>query len=606
MKTETKTEAGAVSSASPQSQVPGGSFLIEAQQPEDVFTPEDFSEQHRLVADTAEQFMRNEVLPRWEEMERHAPGLTPELLRQAGELGLLSVEIPERYGGMELDKVSAMLVAEKVAQYASFGVSFSAHTGIGILPIVAFGNEAQKQKYLPRMAAGELIAAYCLSEAEAGSDALAARTRATLSQDGKHYLLNGEKMWITNAGFADLFVVFAKVDGERFTGFIVERGYPGFSTGAEEKKMGIRGSSTRAVILEDVPVPVENVLGEIGRGHWIAFNILNIGRLKLAAACLGGSKRALEHSIGYAKQRRAFGKPIAEFGLIQEKLAEMAARIFAGEAMVHRTAALLDSFWPTGEVETDAYNAQARRAMEEYAVECSINKVYLSEILDYIVDEWVQIYGGYGYHQDYPAERAYRDARINRIFEGTNEINRLVIASFLLKRAASGKLDLQSAAPPILQEEAPESERPGAGELLAEEVRLVAAAKQAALLAVSVASRKFSAALPEQQQIVAAISDIVMEAYALESAVLRARKIVAQDGAERAAHSIAMARLWVHSRMCHVEQRARMVLAGCAAGDALRKQNITLQRLTQRDPVDAIGLRRQIAARVIEQGKYVV
>ncbi len=606
MKREAKTEAGEARLASRRTQVPGGSFLIEAQQPEDVFTPEDFSELHRLVADTAEQFMRKEVLPRWEEIERQTPGLTPELLRQAGELGLLSVEIPERYGGMELDKVSAMLVAEKVAQYASFGVSYSAHTGIGILPIVTFGNETQKQKYLPRMATGERIAAYCLSEAEAGSDALAARTRATLSQDGKHYLLNGEKMWITNAGFADVFVVFAKVDGEKFTGFIVERDYPGFSTGAEEKKMGIKGSSTRAVIFENVPVPVENVLGEIGRGHWIAFNILNVGRLKLAAASLGGSKRALEHSIGYAKQRRAFGKPIAAFGLIQEKLAEMAARIFVGEAILHRTAALLDSLWPEGEVEPDAYNAQARRAMEEYAVECSINKVYLSEIQDYIVDEWVQIYGGYGYHQDYPAERAYRDARINRIFEGTNEINRLVITSFLLKRAASGKLDLLSVAQRMLQEGAPESESPGAGELLAAEVRLVGAAKKAALLAVAVASHKFAAALPEQQEIVAAISDIVMEAYALESAALRARKIVAQAGSERAAHSVAMTRLWVHSRMYRVEQRARMALAGCAAGDALRKQTITLQRLTQRDPVDSIGLRRQIAARVIEQGKYVV
>ena len=508
-----KTEAGEIKPSSKQTPVAGGSFLIECSVPEDVFAPEDFSEQHRLIADTADVFMRNEVLPRWEALEHQEAGVMTELLVQAGDLGLLSVEIPERYGGMELDKVSAMLVAEKVAQYASFGVAYSAHTGIGILPIVTFGSDAQKQKYLPLLATGERIAAYCLSEAEAGSDALAARTRATLSPDGKHYLLNGEKMWITNAGIADVFIVFAKVDGEKFTGFIVERGYAGFSTGAEEKKMGIKGSSTRAVIFENTPVPTENVLGEVGRGHLIAFNILNVGRLKLAAASLGGAKRALEHSVGYARQRRAFGKAIAEFGLIQEKLAGMAARIFVGESVLYRTAALLDSLWPAGDVAPDVYNARACRAMEEYVVECSINKVYLSEIQDYAVDEWVQIYGGYGYHQDYPAERAYRDARINRIFEGTNEINRLVIASFLLKRAALGKLALLPAAQKLLQEAASErafSASNDPGELLGEEMRLAEASKKTALLVAGAAYQKFMSALPEQQEIVAAISDIVM------------------------------------------------------------------------------------------------
>jgi len=602
-----KTDAGEINPSSRHTHVAGGSFLIEARAPEDVFTPEDFSEQHRLIADTADVFMRHEVLPRWEEMEHHEPGVAPELLRQAGELGLLSVEIPERYGGMELDKVSAMLVAEKVAQYASFGVAYSAHTGIGILPIVTFGSEAQKQKYLPRLATGELIAAYCLSEAEAGSDALAARTRATLSPDGTHYLLNGEKMWITNAGIADVFIVFAKVDGEKFTGFIVERGYAGFSTGAEEKKMGIKGSSTRAVIFENTPVPVENVLGEVGRGHLIAFNILNVGRLKLAAASLGGSKRALEHSIGYARQRRAFGKAIAEFGLIQEKLAGMAVRIFVGEAMLYRTAALLDSLWPAGDAAPDAYNARARQAMEEYAVECSINKVYLSEVQDYAVDEWVQIYGGYGYHQDYPAERAYRDARINRIFEGTNEINRLVITNFLLKRAAAGKLALLPAAQKLLQDADDKrvfSVNNDSGDPLAEEMRLAEAAKKAALLAAGAAFQKFTGTLPEQQEIVAAISDVVMEAYAFESAVLRTRKIAAKTGSERAAHAIAMTRLWVHSQMDWVEQRARTALAGAAEGDALRKLGTILHRLLARDPLDTISLQRQIAARVIEQGKY--
>jgi len=603
------TETNPSTADSQVARIAGGGFLIEERALEEIFTPEDFTEQHRLIADTAERFMRNEVLPQWERIEHQEPGLTPSLLRQAGELGLLSIEIPERYGGMEMDKVSAMLVSEKMAQYPSFGVSYSAHTGIGILPVVTFGTEAQKQKYLPRMATGELLAAYCLSEAEAGSDALAARTRATLSPDGKHYLLNGEKMWITNAGFADLFVVFAKVDGEKFTGFLVERSFPGFSTGAEEKKMGIKGSSTRAVILENVPVPVENVLGEIGRGHVIALNILNVGRLKLAAACVGSSKRALEHAVGYAKQRRAFGKAIAEFGLIQEKLAEMAARTFVGESVVYRTAALLDSLWPEGDADPEAYNTQARKTMEEYAVECSINKVYLSEMLDTIADEWVQIYGGYGYHQDYPAERAYRDARFNRIFEGTNEINRLVITGLLLKRAASGQLALMPAAKRLLQDAltaSPPMPDLGAVGVLAEEKRLAEAVKKVALLVAGVAYQKYMAALAEQQEIVAAISDIVMEAFALESAVLRTQKIAVRFGEERAAPATAMTRLWVHSRMDSVEQRARTALAAAAAGDSLRTHLALLRRLTRRDAVDTIALRRQIAARVIEQGKYVV
>ncbi|OFW44320.1 MAG: acyl-CoA dehydrogenase [Acidobacteria bacterium RIFCSPLOWO2_12_FULL_60_22] len=602
-------ETNSATTVIPRTQIKGGSFLIEERLPEEVFTPEDFTEQHRLIAGTADQFMRKEVLPRWEEIEHQEPGLTPSLLQQAGDLGLLAIDVPERYEGLEMDKVSSILVSEKVAQYASFAVSYSAHTGIGILPVVFFGNEEQKQRYLPRMATGELLAAYCLSEAEAGSDALAARARATLSPDGKHYLLNGEKMWITNAGFADLFIVFAKVDGEKFTAFIVERNYPGVSTGAEEKKMGIKGSSTRALILENVPVPVENVLGEIGRGHVIAFNILNVGRLKLAAACLGGSKQALENSVGYAKQRRAFGKAIAEFGLIQEKLAEMAARTFVAESMVYRAAGLIDSLFAEANPESPEYGAQARKAMEEYAVECSINKVYCSEILDYITDECVQIYGGYGYHQDYPAERAYRDARINRIFEGTNEINRLVITSLLLKRASSGQLALIPAATRLMQEmlsAPPLSAEAGSDGVLAEEKRLVEAVKKVALLVAGAAFQKFMASLPEQQEIVAAISDIVMEAFVLESALLRTQKIAARSGEKRAAHATTMTRLWVHSRMDWVEQRARTALAAVAAGDFLRTQLAVLRRLTRRDPVDTIALRREIAVRVIQQGKYFV
>ena len=605
MATPAKSEIPASAAA----QIRGGSFLIAERLPQEIFTPEDFTEQHRLINDTAAEFMRHEVLPRWEQIERQEPGVTPKLLRQAGELGLLGMDVPEKYGGMETDKVASTIVTEQMGQYSSFVAAFSGHTGIGTLPIAYFGTEEQKQKYLPRLATGELLGAYALSEAEAGSDALAARARADLSPDGKQYLLNGEKMWITNAGFADVFTVFAKVNGEKFSCFIVERNSPGFSTGAEEKKLGIKGSSTRPLILDNVPVPVENVLGEIGRGHVVAFNILNIGRLKLGAACMGAAKTTLGHAVGYAKQRRAFGKTIAEFGLMQEKLAEMATRIFAGESILYRTAGLLDSWLAGCPQETSEYNAAVRQALEECAIECSINKVYDSEVLDYVVDECVQIYGGYGYHQDYPAERAYRDARINRIFEGTNEINRLLITGMLLRRAASGQLALIPAAARLLQEMVSGSALPAdesSEGLLAEEKRLAEGVKKVALLTAGVAYQKHLDKLADQQEVVAAISDIVMEAFAMESVVLRTQKMAARLGAGRTEHAAAMTRLLVHSRLDGVEQRARTALAAVAGGDALRVQLAALRRFTRRDPLDTIALRRQIAAQVIAQGKYVV
>src|ERR1700758_2282924 len=413
----------ATTTAVPKTKISGGSFLLETRSPEEVFTPEDFSEQHHMIGQTAEEFAVNEIVPNIEKIEHKDFSITRDLLRKAGELGLSGVEIPEAYGGLEMDKVTAAVIADHIAKYAGFATTWGGHTGIGTLPLVYFGTEEQKKKYLPRLAAGEIVGAYALSEASSGSDALNCRARAVLSSDRKHYLLNGEKMWITNAGFSDLFTVFAKVDGEKFTAFLVEKTFPGFSVGAEEHKMGIRGSSTCPIILNDCKVPVENLLGEIGKGHIIAFNILNVGRFKLGAMCVGGGRVSLESAIGYAKQRKAFNKVIADFGLVREKIANMAALIYVGESLVYRTVGMMDA--ALSEVDKSGVDAikETRKAIEEYAVECSIIKVWASEMVGYVVDETLQIYGGYGFVEEDPAQRAYTEAPINRIFEGTNEIN---------------------------------------------------------------------------------------------------------------------------------------------------------------------------------------
>jgi butyryl-CoA dehydrogenase len=587
------------------SKISGGSFLLEERSPSEVFTPEDFTEQHQLIGQTTEEFAVHEILPNVERIEHKEFQVTRDLLKKAGELGLSGVEIPEAYGGLEMDKVTAAVIADHIAKYAGFATTWGGHSGIGTLPIVYFGSEEQKQKYLPKLASGEMVGAYALSESTSGSDAMNCRARAELSKDGKHYILNGEKMWITNAGFADLFTVFAKIDGEKFSAFLVERNYPGFSVGAEEHKMGIRGSSTCPIILNDCKVPVENLLGDIGKGHVIAFNILNIGRFKLGAMCVGGARVSLENAVGYAKQRKAFGKVIADFGLIREKIANMAALLYVGESLVYRTVGMMDA--ALSEVDKSSVDAlkDTRKAIEEYAVECSIIKVWGSEMIDYVVDETMQIYAGYGFVEEYPAERAYRDARINRIFEGTNEINRLIITGFLLKRAMSGQLPLMPAIKKLMDEVL---SGPSTGEeiegALAEERKLVAQAKKLALFAAGAATQKYMQAIQDQQEIMGAIADMSIETYAMESAVLRAQKLVESRGEKEAALAIAMTRVYQAQAMEKIEAAARRIIAAVTEGDMLRTHLAILRRLAKYEPCNTIELRQQIAQRTIEVGKY--
>src|SRR5712675_791849 len=595
----------ATTTAIPSTKISGGSFLLEERKADEVFTPEDFTEQHQLIGQTAEEFAVHEIIPNIEKMEHKDFSVTRDLLRKAGELGLSSVEIPEAYGGLEMDKVTAAVIADHIAKYAGFATTWGRHTGIGTLPIVYFGTEEQKKKYLPKLAAGEIVGAYALSEASSGSDAMNCRARATLSPDGKHYILNGEKMWITNAGFADLFTVFAKIDGEKFSAFLIERNFPGFSVGAEEHKMGIRGSSTCPLILNDCKVPVENLLGEIGKGHVIAFNILNIGRFKLGAMCVGGARVSLESAVAYAKQRKAFGKTIGDFGLVREKIANMAALIYVGESLVYRTVGMMDAL--LSEIDSASPDAakERRKAIEEYAVECSILKVWGSEMIDYVVDETLQIYAGYGFVEEYPAERAYRDARINRIFEGTNEINRLIITGFVLKRAMSGQLPLMPAIKKLMDEvlsgPSPADDLEGP---LVEERKLVGQAKKLGLFASGAATQKYMQAIQDQQEIMGAIADMTIEAFAMESAVLRAQKIAEGKGEAAAALPIAMTRVYLSQAMEKVESAARKEMAAVADGTRLRTQLAILRRLAKYEPFNTIELRQQIAQKVIERGKY--
>jgi alkylation response protein AidB-like acyl-CoA dehydrogenase len=580
----------------------GGEFLLENCEPGQVFTPAQLTDDQKLIGQTAEEFVQKEVLPVVADLEQHKEGLMPQLLKKAGEIGLLGGGIPEEYGGSGLDKISSTLLSEKVSGYASFAVTHGGHVGIGTLPIVYFGTEEQKRKYLPKLATGELIGCYCLSEPQAGSDALAARTRADLSPDGKHWVLNGQKMWITNGGFADLFTVFAKVDGEKFSCFLVERGTPGFSIGAEEKKMGIKGSSTVPIFFENAKIPKENLLHEIGRGHIVAFNILNVGRFSLGAYCLGGAKKIIEAATRYAKERTAFGKPIAEFGLIRAKLGEMVARTYTIESILFRTAGMIEA--ASESAESADPTARIMKVLEEYAIECSISKVYASEVVDFVVDEAVQIFGGYGFHEDYPVARGYRDSRVNRIFEGTNEINRMLIIQMLMKRAMGGALPLVPAAMRLADEvlSAPAIEEPPEGPLGAE-LLAVAHAKKAFLLAAGAAVQRFREKLADEQEIVAALANVVMEIYAMESAMLRAARALARNDSAAPVMADA-ARLVVYDGMDQVEKQARTALEATADGDMLRTQLAILKRFSKRGPVDTIRLRRNVAAAVLAAERY--
>ena len=590
--------------------IPGGGFLITNPTPADCFFPEDFTEEHRQIAQTTADFATNEILPVSDQIEAKDFAVTRRLIKEAADLGLTSVDIPEEYGGLEMDKMTSAIIADNIAKQGSFSVAFSAHVGIGTLPLVWYGTEAQKQKYLPRLADGTFVGAYALSESTSGSDAVNARTRAVLSADGTTYTLNGEKMWITNAGFADIFTIFAKCEikegndagKEKLTAFLVERGTPGFTVGKEEHKLGIRGSSTCPLILTNCVIPAANLLGEVGKGHHIAFNILNVGRYKLGNAAVGASRMSLGRGIAYAKDRKAFGKPISDFGLIQEKLADCAVGVFVGEALTYRTVGMIDaSLANIAKHDT----AAIQRAIEDFAVECSIVKVWASEMLDKVVDEVLQIFAGYGYVEEYPAERAYRDARINRIFEGTNEINRLIITGWLMKSAMSGKLALMPAIKSLMDEviagPSPKEDREGP---LAEELNLLAQAKKLTLFAAGSATQKYMAKLADEQEVMGAIADMIIEVFAMESAILRAEKMSAGKGTSQI--PIAMARIYTASAFEKIELAARKIIAAVAEGDMLRTQFTILRRLSKHDGADTIALRRQVAQHVIKAGKYAI
>ena len=569
----------------------GGAWLIEDTPLESIFTPEKLTDEHRLIGQTAHEFLATEVMPALERLEQKDWALARTLVQRCGALGLLGTDVPEALGGVELDKASSIVVGEVVGRSASFAAAFGAQTGLAITPLLCFGTDEQQQRYVPRLVTGELVGAYALSESGSGSDALGAKTRATRQPDGS-YLLNGEKMWITNGGFADLFIVFAKVDPDQFTAFIVERNFPGVTSGKEEHKLGLHGSSTTPLILQDARVPANNVLGEVGKGHKVAFNVLNYGRFKLAAMCSGGARALVGEAASYAAERRQFGQPIAKFGAIRHKLAEMAIREYAVEAMLYRTAGLIDST-----LQDSHASAAVLAALEEYAIEASILKVAASEMLDFVVDENVQVHGGNGFVRDYPAERHYRDARVNRIFEGTNEINRLLVPGMLARRAVKGGLPLIPAARKLQDELLTPTlaEPPGEGPL-ANEQRTVTAMKKIALMALGTAMQTYGESLADQQEVLSAIADIIIDVYAAESALLRAQQATPL-------HADAAA-VCVNDAAARVEMTARNVLAAMTEGDNLRTLLAALRRLLKVTPVNTVVRRRRIADAITEKKGY--
>ncbi len=581
----------------------GGAWLIEETDPSTVMSPEQLSEEHRLIGQTTAEFIDQEVLPNRERLEQKDWALNRELVKKCGALGLFGTNLPEIYGGVDLDKIATLVVSEEMARYSSFGTTFGAHANLTILPIYMFGTEAQKQKYLPRLVSGEIVGAYCLSESGSGSDALGAKTRATRQPDGS-FVLSGEKMWISNGGFADVYVIFAKVDGEHFTAFIVERAWPGVSSGKEEHKMGLHGSSTTPIILQDVNVPADAVLGEIGKGHKVAFNVLNFGRFKLGAMCSGGARAAIAEAARYAGSRKQFGVPIATFGAIKHKLGEMTARQYALESMLYRTAGLIDArVRATGG--SHESGTPMLESLEEFAVEASIAKVLGSEVIDYILDENVQIHGGNGFVRDYPAEGHYRDCRVNRIFEGTNEINRLLIPGMLMKKAVKGELPLIAAAKQLQDEimspslALPDDE----GAALAEEAHAVTAFKKVVLMVAGTAMQRYGEKLQDEQEVLTYLADILIDTYASESALLRALRS-ATDAVATAELQADAAQVYIHEAAGRIELAARSCLAAMADGDGLRTQLAALRRLLKVVPANTVILRRRLAEAVVAKGGY--
>ncbi|WP_136798878.1 acyl-CoA dehydrogenase family protein [Desulfosediminicola ganghwensis] len=583
----------------------GGEYLIAETPCASVFTPEDFSDEQRQMGETTEQFVQNEIWPHVEEIDKQDFDIVVKGLRQCGELGLLMMDAPEEYGGLELDKASSMLVAEKISQGGSFSVAYTCHTGIGTLPLVYYGTPAQKEKYLEKLISGEWPAAYCLTEPGSGSDALGAQSTATLSEDGKHYILNGTKQFITNGGFAELFTVFAKIDKEHFTAFLVEKSFDGLVVGAEEKKLGIKGSSTTQIILDNCKVPVENVLGEIGKGHKIAFNVLNIGRFKLGAAVAGASKMALVEGIKYANERSQFGKKISSFGAIGEKIANMTAEIYAAESLVYRMAGVLDETIAKIDRSADNYYELYLKAIEEYAPECGIAKVYCSEVLQRTVDEVVQIHGGYGFVSEYPAERYYRDERINRIFEGTNEINRLLIPGMILRKAMKGQLPLQSEAMKAFESlMTPSFDEIDDSIPFAAEKALIKNLKTLFLILAGAGVQKYMDKIADEQEILMAAADIAIQIYALESAVLRAEKIMPAASERKQELVKAAVKVCAFTMTEEVSKAAKQGAFYIEEGDTLTMILSGIRRFAKYDATGLLKAKRLLAATACEEEKY--